>query len=116
MKKSINVKMTAALIHSLTEVRGIQIVAKIISKNALFTATKSDGASLREYLNISTTLHPNVPSMYKAVPCRHTDMSLFSQRHILHLVAQCSPVVGLQLCILDSLLAPILVQFANVVL
>lgn len=61
-------KITASLIHSLTEVRGIHIDAKIISKNALFTATEPDGASLRKYLNISTTLHRNVPSMYKAVP------------------------------------------------
>ena len=41
---------------------------------------------------------------------------LFSKRHVLYLFTQGSPITSLQLCVLDSFLAPVLVQFANVVL
>ena len=41
---------------------------------------------------------------------------LFSHRHVLNLFAKCSPVVGLQFRVFDALLAPILMQFTDVVL
>ena len=36
--------------------------------------------------------------------------------HVLNLFVQCSPVLGLKLCILDSLLAPVLMKLADVIL
>ena len=41
---------------------------------------------------------------------------LFADRHILDLLAQCPPIVRLQLRILDELLAPVLMKLANMVL
>ena len=55
-------------------------------------------------------------------PNHHQDLGrrnydrLFSCRHSLHFFAQPSPVVCLQLGVFDSLLAPILVEAANMVL
>ena len=42
--------------------------------------------------------------------------TLVSHRHVFDFITQCSPVVGLQFCILDSLLGPVLVQATDVIL
>ena len=42
--------------------------------------------------------------------------SLIAHRHVLNLLAPSSPIVCLELCVLDPLLAPILMQSAHVVL
>lgn len=52
--------------------------------------------------------------MYDARP--DLDLSLLARRHPFHLVAQSSPVVGLQFGVLHPFLAPVLMQAADVVL
>ena len=42
--------------------------------------------------------------------------SLFSQWHTLNFLTQRPPIINLKLCIFDTLLTPILVQSANIVL
>ena len=47
---------------------------------------------------------------------RNPDMTLLPKWHSFHLLTECSPVVGLQLRILDPFLTPVYLQLANVVL
>lgn len=39
---------------------------------------------------------------------------LFARRHAFHLLAQCPPVLRLELCVLDAFLTPVLMQSADV--
>lgn len=49
--------------------------------------------------------------------CIHSFFAgLVSHRHVFDFVTQCSPVVGLQFCILDSLLCPVLMQSTDMIL
>ena len=42
--------------------------------------------------------------------------TLVSHRHVFDFITQCSPIVGLQFGILDSLLGPVLVQSTDMIL
>ena len=44
------------------------------------------------------------------------DTHSISSRHVFDLVAQCPPIIGLELRILDPLLTPVLMQSADVIL
>ena len=47
---------------------------------------------------------------------RTFDITSFPQRHSLQLLAECSPIVGLQLSVLDPFLTPVHMQLADVIL
>ena len=49
-------------------------------------------------------------------PQKYDSVHLIPQRHPVHLLAQCSPIIRLQLSILDALLAPVLMHFADLIL
>ena len=49
-------------------------------------------------------------------PAEYDSVHSIPQRHPIHLLAQCSPIIRLQLSILDALLAPVLMHFADLIL
>ncbi len=92
----------------------------LVAKATIFSGQLALWLSCLCTLRISTSLITD-PDLYikdhtgpKHEPINHP--YLFSQRHIVDLFVQCSPIISLKLSILYTLLTPVLMQSADLVL